>query len=54
MVIINKKKKIRNYSSEDKLINNFIDHEHEIKIKKHEEFLNQQPLQKNQSNIITI
>ena len=35
---LTKIKKIRNYSSEDKLINNFIDHEHEIKIKKHEEF----------------
>ena len=33
-----KVKKIRNYNSEDKLINNFIEHEHEIKIKKNEEF----------------
>ena len=38
MVIIIKNKKIRNYSSEDKIINNFIEHEHEIKIKKNEEF----------------
>tara|TARA_B100001758_G_C18089952_1_gene442766 strand:+ start:28 stop:648 length:621 start_codon:yes stop_codon:yes gene_type:complete len=33
-----KVKKIRNYSSEDKIINNFIEHEHKIKIKKNEEF----------------
>lgn len=35
---LSKVKKIRNNSSEDKIINNFIEHEHEIKIKKNEEF----------------
>lgn len=33
-----KVKKIRNYNSEEKIINNFIEHEHEIRIKKNEEF----------------
>jgi len=35
---LSKVKKIRNNSSEDKIINNFIEHEHQIKIKKNEEF----------------
>ena len=33
-----KVKKIRNNNSEEKIINNFIENEHEIKIKKNEEF----------------
>ena len=33
-----KVKKIRNINSEEKIINNFIKHEHEIRIKKNEEF----------------
>ena len=35
---LSKVKKIRNNSSEDKIINKFIEHEHQIKIKKNEEF----------------
>ena len=50
-------KKIRNYSTEDKIINNFIEHEHKIEIKKNKEFFKptlaaKKSLEKN-NNLIT-
>lgn len=52
-----KVKKIRNYNSEEKIINTFIEHEHEIRIQKNEEFFKPTTAAKkslqNNNNLIT-